>query len=713
MNEIIKEVKQKHNMTNLKVNKNLIRQRLKRNQPFVLNRKGGVYSPLKDIEEYFVGFIIKLARIHACINNSESLALINSLIKDSCEIKNKIVKWKETHSHVKGDGTDAILGVGYWAGFKKCWGHKLVNKKGQKYDLQRSQWTTYRNFSTMFDNIIGNLVDAGLAVPLEDPIWMDKDGNSCEPNEAFGCKVTHRILYPEDVLVADELGGNLSQKGDGNLGGEKLMCEAGTVPRQRSCTNDRHFTVLGFTNLLGEPVMCCVIIKGVNRNTAVETGLDFTKQLFEGSDIDFIRFNYGEGKFFPGGPKCEYRGKQVPCFIRWSKKGGITSEILKQILETIDHLGLVTRTEGRLPALIVDGHGSRLELPFVKYINDPNHTWVCCIGVPYGTALWQVGDAAEQNGAFNQALVRVKRDMMALRELHDLPLSLQPTDIMLLIRQAWGKSFARIESNRKAIAERGWYPFNRNLLLLPELRETMTEEEKNSEAENTIIIPEHLLTSQPQLQPQVQNHPVHEALPPAIQFNFDSGFSATCFDKLISHEERMKSHERMMKHAERGQTFKETIKKQKRIGASSVFKHLNCRIGKEVQDELEDRVKQKQMKTIEKQKQTRENWVKLNEAAHLFLSQNKSIEKWTGADFKVMLRPLQRTGEKMPSRKADLVAAWESWKFRPAPTFECDQPGQNTNFLTPVAGDDEGNDENGQESDDENSLDDDIALAGV
>ena len=123
-------------MTNLKVNKCLIRQRIKRNKPVIFNRNGGVFSPLHDIEEFFVGFIIKLARIHACINNSESLALINSLVVDSCEIKEKIVKWKQKHSHIKGDDSDATLGIGYWRGFKKRWVDKLVNKKGQKYDLQ-------------------------------------------------------------------------------------------------------------------------------------------------------------------------------------------------------------------------------------------------------------------------------------------------------------------------------------------------------------------------------------------------------------------------------------------------------------------------------------------------------------------------------------------------------------------------------------------------
>ena len=78
----------------------------------------------------------------------------------------------------------------------------------------------------------------------------------------------------------------------------------------------------------------------------------------------------------------------------------------------------------------------------------------------------------------------------------------------------------------------------------------MMEEERNCDAVNGIIIPESSLPTQPQ--PQVQNHPVHNQTPSAVQFNFDSGFSATCFDKIISHENRMNSHECLMKKSERG-----------------------------------------------------------------------------------------------------------------------------------------------------------------
>ena len=68
---------------------------------------------------------------------------------------------------------------------------------------------------------------------------------------------------------------------------------------------------------------------------------------------------------------------------------------LKDILRTLDELEVFPRVNGLKPFLLVDGHGSRLEIPFLEYINEPDHEWVVCIGVPYGTDLWQVGDSKE------------------------------------------------------------------------------------------------------------------------------------------------------------------------------------------------------------------------------------------------------------------------------------------------------------------------------
>ena len=60
----------------------------------------------------------------------------------------------------------------------------------------------------------------------------------------------------------DEVGGNTSQKGDGNNGGELHVCATGMVPQQKTITKDKHFTLLGLTTLNGDPFMCVVIFAG-------------------------------------------------------------------------------------------------------------------------------------------------------------------------------------------------------------------------------------------------------------------------------------------------------------------------------------------------------------------------------------------------------------------------------------------------------------------
>ena len=86
----------------------------------------------------------------------------------------------------------------------------------------------------------------------------------------------------------------------------------------------------------------------------------------------------GKGNVFPGGPTCEYNGKQIPVFVTNSKSGGITPEILVDILKhlviygiTDRNYGITDRDEGDSPpCLLMDGHDSRLSMPFLRYINN-------------------------------------------------------------------------------------------------------------------------------------------------------------------------------------------------------------------------------------------------------------------------------------------------------------------------------------------------------
>ena len=102
--------------------------------------------------------------------------------------------------------------------------------------------------------------------------------------------------------------------------------------------------------------------------------------------------------------------------VRWTPKAGITSEILAEVLQRIDSYNVFSREDGRMPFLLLDGHQSRFELPFLEYITDSKHEWQVCIGVPYGTLLWQVADLKEQNGSYNIALAKKKKEFMKKKD---------------------------------------------------------------------------------------------------------------------------------------------------------------------------------------------------------------------------------------------------------------------------------------------------------
>lgn len=94
------------------------------------------------------------------------------------------------------------------------------------------------------------------------------------------------------------------------------------------------------------------------------------------------------------GPVCKFKGKELACFVTTSPKASITSQILADMLHEIDKNNLYDRSEGAVPFLLLDGHHSRTKLPFLEYITDPEHEWMVCVGVPYGTHLWQVADSS-------------------------------------------------------------------------------------------------------------------------------------------------------------------------------------------------------------------------------------------------------------------------------------------------------------------------------
>ena len=87
-----------------------------------------------------------------------------------------------------------------------------------------------------------------------------------------------------------------------------------------------------------------------------------------------------------------------------------------------------------------------------------------CVGVPYATVLWQVGDASEQNRKFKIEWYRVKEELMAWKFDNAQARTLCPTDVMPLMNKIFHKSYDSVSANKKAVADRGWFPANRKLL---------------------------------------------------------------------------------------------------------------------------------------------------------------------------------------------------------------------------------------------------------
>ena len=675
---IIQEVKVKNDIDS-EISPSAIRRRLERNSLQSHHVAGGQISPLLRMEPTVVEIILQMARIRQCLTPSKGLQLVNSLISGT-KLQQELIAWKRRGNTNNEEG---LVGRGYWRKFMKRNRDKIVSKRGQKYELNRQNWTTYSNFVHMYDHCIQEMIEAGVAKELDKPVWMDRYGNVCNEDDAFGCKVFHQLVRPDMCICGDEVGGNISMKGDGHAGGQLMLVERGQVPMKKISTNNKKFTLIGLTALTGEPVMCVLIIEGKRPNPSIEAGIDIrVSPTGSFSDNDFLLKNCGNGKYFPGGPECTFRGKKVPAFIRWHESASITSEILVEMLQTIDALDLFPRKEGVKPFLLLDGHGSRLQLPFLQYINKPKDYWVVCIGVPYGTALWQVGDSKEQNGSFNIAMTKAKDELLSFKESIGLSNGITPTDMMPIINDAWKKSFARVNMNKNAISDRGWNPLNRALLLNDELRATMTAKESTQQYSSThnILIPHNKLSSTPNNNDSSttstetddnSERTLSNNLPLITDaLNTTVGTAGDCMKALISSKLLQETRERIKEDMQKGKTIKEELMKATRITASIVIKAGSFRLSQDVFEAHKETEKDKRNALIEKLKNEEERYNKYVKAAEKVWEVKEKVEDMTIKELTDICRPLKRKDDgPMPKKKTELIAKYKEWYGRPVPTF--------------------------------------------
>ena len=345
----------------------------------------------------------------------------------------------KSERHLQSNG---LLGDAWYRGFMTRHKDKLSRKGSTVKDVKRSTWVTRENFESMYENIYESMVEAGIAEKVEEEIQYEAGHPS------------HYVLTkPEYLVFVDETGCNTNQLNDGRVGGESfIVAKDDPEAAPRGATTDINFTVLAFITGIGEPLMCAVIFKSELPVSEIplswKLGIDITVEDLEDRTI-----------VMKGGPCCIYNGNDIPFFYGTAQKASITSALLTEMLKFIDECGVFDRSIAK-PFLLLDGHGSRMMLPFLKYIHQPANEWMCCIGVPYATHIWQVGDASGFNGAFKIALAKAKREYIK----HRGKPTFKPTDLIPLLNKAWEKSFKNKKNAVSAIAHRGWNPLNYNLL---------------------------------------------------------------------------------------------------------------------------------------------------------------------------------------------------------------------------------------------------------
>ena len=187
-----------------------------------------------------------------------------------------------------------------------------------------------------------------------------------------------------------------------------------------------HLNVLGFTAANGNPIMCAIIFAAKTLEDEWGLGLD---------------------------PFAEWVQK-VPTrtsvhSLLWSQ----LCELLVGMLAHKDKAGIIAQDTAPPPFLILDGHGSRFDLLFLEYINDPEHNWNVCIGCAlYRTSYWQVGDSTAQNSCYKMATTKAKREPFTKKEDHRQEFSLNKVDIVGIVSTAWDESFSQVTSNKTPIA---------------------------------------------------------------------------------------------------------------------------------------------------------------------------------------------------------------------------------------------------------------------
>jgi hypothetical protein len=232
-------------------------------------------SPMIGIEAHLLGIILCRVALRQPVSCVEDIELANSLI-DETHAQVDLVEWKKKHLKMgEIDATFGDIGTQYWQNFCRRNEDVITAKKAVHFASKRADWCHWDNLRDMYGGVYGRLHDMGIEEKLSEKVCRDEKNNIVETEaESYGQQTDYSLKHPEKLIMVEEVGENISQKGDGNTGGQNFMVANGMRVQVRNFLKDNHFTVLGFMAATGEAVMCAIIIAASKLKVIGVTGFN-------------------------------------------------------------------------------------------------------------------------------------------------------------------------------------------------------------------------------------------------------------------------------------------------------------------------------------------------------------------------------------------------------------------------------------------------------
>ena len=195
------------------------------------------------------------------------------------------------------------------------------------------------------------------------------------------------LTYPNYVLIADETGCNANQKKYGHIAGTKYITKEGTQAQRMLSTLKRCFTIYPFLAANEKPV-CCVVIfhsKQPSPNFEWAHGIDIKNNQLGMNVVKWFKWKIRVQRNII---LMDQHAHSIVCLTFSSKSRGIAAEILIDILKYFDRKEIFSWLPGGpISFLLVDRYKIQLDPMFIANINNIDHRWKVCFGVPYATSL--------------------------------------------------------------------------------------------------------------------------------------------------------------------------------------------------------------------------------------------------------------------------------------------------------------------------------------